>query len=83
MDLLVECLVKALEPCGVVGDRTNICLEDDVRRWGGTDHLAAPAEVSRAPGGPAGITAIMPPEKGLEATLGGFEIRQRIFTSPA
>ena len=80
---LVECLVKTLEPFGVLGDRSDIGLEDDGLRWGGTDDLAEPAQVSRAPGGPAGRAAIMPQQKRVQAKLGRLEIVERIFTGAA
>jgi hypothetical protein len=59
-DLLVACLVQRREPVGVLAERSDICLEDHWLGWGGTDDLAEPAPVSRAPGGPTGISAIMP-----------------------
>jgi len=31
-DLFMEFLVKPLEPFGVLGDRSDICLEDDLLR---------------------------------------------------
>jgi hypothetical protein len=36
-----------------------------------------------APGGPAGIADIMAEQKGFETELGGLEIADGIFTSPA
>ena len=65
------------------GDRTDVFLKDDLRRWRGTDHLAEPPEVGRAPGGPAGITDVLPQEKGFEPKLRGLEIADGIFTRPA
>ena len=37
LDLGVECLVETLEAFGVVGDRSEICLEDQLMSRGGTD----------------------------------------------
>jgi hypothetical protein len=54
-DLLGECLVQTLEPVGVLGDRSDIGLANDGLCGGGTDDLAAPAPVRRAPGGPTGL----------------------------
>ena len=82
-DLLVEFLVKTLEPVGVLGDRPDICLEDDGRCWGGTDPLAEPAEVSRAPGGPTGLAEIMPPQKRFQAQCSRLEMVARIVTRAA
>ncbi len=39
--------------------------------------------MGRAPGGPPGVTAILPQEKGLQPTRRGLEIADRIVTSPA
>jgi len=82
-DLFMEFLVKPLEPFGGLGDRSDICLEDDWLRWGGTDDLAEPAQVSRAPGGPTGISDIMPQQQRFQAQLGRLEIVERIFTRAA
>ena len=82
-DVLVECLFKPLEPFGVFGDRPNICLEDDVLRGSGTDNLAEPAQVRRAPGGSACIPDIMPEQKGFEAKLGRLQIVECLFTRTA
>ena len=65
------------------GDRADVFLEDDLLRRGGTDDLAEPAEVGRAPGGPARIADIVPQEKGFEPELRGLEIADGIFTRPA
>jgi hypothetical protein len=82
-DLLVEFLVKTLEPFGVLGDRPDIFLEDDWLGWGGIDDLAEPAQVSRAPGGPTCISDIMPQEKRFQAKFGSLESVERIFTRAA
>jgi hypothetical protein len=82
-DRLVECLGTTLEPGGVLGERSDRCLEADVLCWGGTDDRAEPAQVSRAPGGPSGRADIMPPPKRFQATWGGLEIGERIFTRVA
>ena len=79
---LVEFLGKTLEPVGVLGDCPDLCLEDDWLGWGGTDDLAEPAQVRRAPGGPTGIPDIMPQQKGFQAKLGRLEIVERLFTRP-
>ena len=79
----MEFLFQTLEAFGVFGDRPHVFLEDDLLRRGGTDDLAEPPEVGRAPGGPARIADILPQEKGFEPKLGGLEIADGIFTSPA
>jgi hypothetical protein len=58
-------------------------LEHDLLRRGGTDDLTAPSEVGRPPGGAAGVTDIVPQEKGFEPTLRGREIADGLFTRPA
>jgi len=82
-DLLLEFLRKTLEPFGVFSDRPDIFLEDDVLGGGGTDDLAEPAQVSRAPGGPTGRPDIMPQQKGFQAKRGRLQIVERIFASAA
>src|SRR5882724_1496364 len=37
VDLCWACLCETLEPCGVVGDRSDLCLEDDWRSGCGTN----------------------------------------------
>ena len=44
---------------------------------------AEPPQVGRAPGGPARIADIVPEQKRFEPKLGGLEITDGIFTSPA
>ena len=82
-DLLVACLVQALEPVRVCGDRPDLCLGDDVLGGGGTDDLTQPAQVGRAPSGPTRLPAIMPQQKGFEAELGRLEIVERLFPRAA
>ena len=82
-DLVLEFLFETLEAFGVFVDRSDIFLEDDLLRRGGTDHLAEPSQVGRAPGGPARIADIVAQQEGFETKLGGLEITDGIFTSPA
>jgi hypothetical protein len=82
-DRCMACLVKPLEPFGVFGDRADICWADAGLSWGGTDDLAEPAWVSRAPGGPPGIADILPPQKRVQAQRGRLEIVERLFTRAA
>jgi hypothetical protein len=82
-DRLWAFLRKTLEPFGVFGDRPDICLADDLLGGGGTDDLAEPAQVSRAPGGPTGRPDIMPQQNGFPAKLGRLKIVERLFASAA
>ena len=59
-DRLMACRCQALEPGSVVGDRPDICWEDDGLGGGGTDDRAQPAPVRRTPRGSAGIPEIRP-----------------------
>jgi hypothetical protein len=81
--LLVACLFQTLEPVRVFGARPDICLEDDVLGGGGTDDLAQPAPVRRAPGGPTGRADIMPQQQGFEAERGRLESVERLFPRTA
>jgi hypothetical protein len=80
---LVACWFATLETCGVFGDRPDVCLKDHWLRRCGTDHLAQPPEVGWAPGGPAGVTAILPQEKGFQPQRRGLESAARLCTRPA
>jgi hypothetical protein len=67
----------------VFSDRSDVFLEHDLLRRGGTDDLAEPPEVGRPPGGSACVTDILPQEKGVEPKLRGPEIADGIVTPPA
>jgi len=82
-DLLVAFLVQALESVRVCGDGPDICLEDDVLGGGGTDNLAQPAPVRRAPRGPTGRPARMPQQQGFESERGRLQIVERVFPRAA
>jgi hypothetical protein len=60
LDLLLKSLLKALETGSVFGDRLHVFLKNDLLRRCGTDDLAEPSEVSRAPAGAARIADILP-----------------------
>ena len=81
--LLVAFLVQALESVRVCGDRSDLCLEDAVLGGGGTDALAQPAQVGRAPRGPTGIPDSLPQQQGFAAERGRLEIVERLFPRPA
>ncbi len=76
----MQCLFETPQAFRVFGDRTDICLKDNLLRGGGTDDLREPAEVGRAPGGPARVADIMPEQEGFEPELGRLEVPQGIFT---
>jgi hypothetical protein len=69
LSLLLAFLLKTLEAFGGLVDGSDVFLEDDLLRWGGTDDLRAPSQVGRAPGGPAGIATIVSQKKALRQTL--------------
>ena len=79
---LVECLCETLQAFGGLVHRPDICLEDDVRRRGGTDHFSEPAQVGWAPRGPPRIATIVSEEERVEPELGGLEVTDGIFTRP-
>jgi hypothetical protein len=72
--LIFACLLKTLEAFGVLVDGSDVFWEDDLRRWYGTDDLREPAQVGRAPGGPACLADIVSQKKGFETACGGLEI---------
>jgi hypothetical protein len=75
-------LLQTLKGLRVFVARAPICLEHDVLRRGGTDHLREPAEMGRVPGGPAGVADIVPQQEGVEPACGGLEIAEGIFACP-
>jgi hypothetical protein len=77
--LFVEGLLQALEAFGVLGDRPDVLLEDDLLRGCGTDDLGEPAQVGWAPSGPARIPDILPKQKGFETEFGSLEIAEGIL----
>jgi hypothetical protein len=81
--VLLAFLFETLEACGLFVNRTAICLQDELWRRGGTDHFGEPPEMGRAPGGPAGVAAIVSEQAGLEAKLGVLEIAEGICTGPS
>jgi hypothetical protein len=69
LPLVGACVFQTRQPCGVVGDRSDVCLAHDRRCRGGTDDLAAPPEVGWTPGGPARRTDSVPQEQGFALEL--------------
>jgi hypothetical protein len=83
LNLLVKFLFQALETFGVFVDRADLFLKDDLLSRCVTDHFTQPPQVGWAPSSPARIANIVSEQKGFEPELGGFDIAQGIFTSPA
>jgi hypothetical protein len=77
LPLVGEGVCQTRPPCGVVGDRADVCVAHELRCRGGTDALAAPPEVGGTPGGPARRTASVPQEKGSEFSVSRFQIGTR------
>jgi hypothetical protein len=82
-DRFVECLCETLESFGLLMNRTDIFLKDDVWRRCGTDDLREPPQVGRVPMGPAHRADVLPEQEGFEPKRGGFEIAYGLFTCPA
>jgi hypothetical protein len=80
--LVLACLLQTLETLGVCGNGSDVCLEDALRRQGGTDDLAEPPQVGRAPDGPTRLTDIVPQEKSFAPKLRGFAIVDSLFPCP-
>jgi hypothetical protein len=79
---LLACRVETLEACGLLMPRTDLCVQDEWRRRGGTAHRRAPAAVGRAPLGPAHGTALLSQPKGLETARGVLAIAAGLVTRP-
>ena len=80
--VLLPCLFEPLEACGRRMHRPDLCLPDEWRRRGGTDPRRKPAEVGRAPSGPAPITAILSQHKGVQTARGVLASADDLFTRP-
>jgi hypothetical protein len=74
LDVVVQFLLQARKTGRVFGDRVHVFLKDNRLGRSGTDDLAEPAEVSRAPGGVARRADIVPQEKRFAPKLGRLEI---------
>ena len=82
VDVVVECLLKPLASLGVCVHGTDLCWKDAVLRRGGTEHCRAPAQVGRAPMGPAHVPAILSEPEGLKTARGVLEVADASFTCP-
>jgi hypothetical protein len=80
--LLVACACQTAQPFRLCGDGLDVCLTDQVLRWGRTAHLAAPAQGGRAPGGSPGRAASVPPHEGLETQLGRLQSPEGLCPCP-
>jgi hypothetical protein len=80
--LLVECVLSTLETCRMCIDGADVCLEDEVWRGGGPDHVGEPPEVSLAPRGPTRLAKIVSEEDSVEPARRAFESTNGIFTRP-
>jgi hypothetical protein len=74
---------QALEAVGLLSDRPDVFLKDDLWRWGGTDHFGEPPPMGWAPGGPACIPDILPEQEGVEPECGGLQVPPGIFAGTA
>ena len=80
--LLVEFVFQTPQTCSLFSDGLDVVLKDHVRRGCGTDDLAEPARVGRAPVGPSCLAAIVPQQEGLETQFGRLQIAHSLFTCP-
>jgi hypothetical protein len=83
VSLRMPCWCSTREAVGVFGHRLDRCLNDYWRRWGRTDHRAAPTPGGRAPMSEPHIAARVPSHEGCEAPRGRRQITVCIFTRPA
>ena len=79
----MACLCQTRQPFRVFVDRADLCVQDHGLSRGGTDDFAEPAEVGRAPGGPAGIANSVPQPQGVQTTCRGLEVTAGIVTRAA
>jgi hypothetical protein len=78
--MLGACLGETLASCGRRRHQTDLCLQDEVLRWGGTHPGREPPQVGRAPMGPAHVTDRVAEHKGFETALGICESAAGLFT---
>jgi len=71
------------QPCGVGGDRSDVCLAHARLGRGGPADLAEPPEVGGTPGGPARRTEIVPQEQGCALALHRLQSAAGLCTRPA
>jgi len=71
--LVVEFLLKPSKPFAGRRHRPDVCVADHWLGGRGTDDLTEPAPVGWAPGGPAGVAAVVSPETSLLALCGRLE----------
>jgi hypothetical protein len=78
VDVVMQFLLQTLQACGVLGDRPDVCVENDRLRGRGPDHCGAPPPMGWTPGGPARVPDILPQPEGFEPKLGGLAVPQGI-----
>jgi hypothetical protein len=79
---LLACLREPLEACGMLMNRADVFLKNDLWRGRRTDDFREPPQVGRTPIGPAGGADSVSEHKGVETALGVFEITECLFTRP-
>jgi hypothetical protein len=83
LHLLVACECKPPQPVRLGSDGLDVCLTDNLRRRGRTEHCAEPAQVGRAPVGLSRLADIVPQYEGFAPQLGRLQIPEHIFPRPA
>jgi hypothetical protein len=78
-DLLLEFVFETLEALGVVVDRTDIFLEDNLLRGCGTDDFGEPPQMGGVPGGPARVADIVSEQEGFEPEFRRLEITDGMY----
>jgi hypothetical protein len=77
---LVVCWCQTRQPFRVCGDGADLCLKDHWLSRERADDFAEPAEMGRAPGGPAGSAHIVPQQKGFQTKCCGLEVTDGLCT---
>ena len=73
---------QTAQTCRLCGNGLAGCLQDDLRRRGGTHHRAAPAQGGGTPVGPPRSAARVPQHKRCQPPLGGLPIPEGRFPRP-
>src|SRR5262249_13787515 len=82
LHLCLQFLFETLEAFGILSNRTDVFLKDDLLRCCRTDDFREPPQVGWAPIGPARIADILSEQEGFETELGILEIANGVFTRP-
>jgi hypothetical protein len=78
--VFVKFLLQALQAFGMLMDRADVFLEDELWHGGGTDHFGEPPQMGWAPGSPACLANSVSEQEGCEPKRGGLEIADGICT---